>query len=102
MLCCTPYVHTLYCLGLIFFINKGLFLSPPVLYNHILKCTQRLLYGKYLLCSFTSYKYHNITTLFMASEKGHHDVVQTLLGAGADVNITTSDVRPGGYYMYMN
>ena len=23
----------------------------------------------------------------MASEKGHHDVVQTLLGAGADVNI---------------
>ena len=28
----------------------------------------------------------------MASQEGHHDVVQTLLGAGADVNIATSDV----------
>ena len=28
----------------------------------------------------------------MASEKGHDDVVQTLLGAGAGVNIATSDV----------
>ena len=28
----------------------------------------------------------------MASQNGHHDVVQTLLGAGADVNIATSDV----------
>ena len=33
-----------------------------------------------------------MTPLFMASEEGHHDVVQTLLGAGADVNIATSDV----------
>ena len=29
----------------------------------------------------------NATPLHVASEKGHHDVVQTLLGAGAEVNI---------------
>ena len=28
----------------------------------------------------------------MASQNGHHDVVQTLLGAGAGVNIARSDV----------
>ena len=28
----------------------------------------------------------------MACQKGHYDVVQTLLGAGADVNIARSDV----------
>ena len=28
----------------------------------------------------------------MASQKGHHDVVQSLLGAGAEVNIAASDV----------
>ena len=28
----------------------------------------------------------------MASENGHHDVVQSLLGAGAEVNIAKSDV----------
>ena len=26
----------------------------------------------------------------MASQKGHHDIVQTLLGVGADINITRS------------
>ena len=30
---------------------------------------------------------YNTTPLFAASEKGHHDVVQSLLGAGAEVNI---------------
>ena len=42
----------------------------------------------------------------MASEEGHHDIVKTLLGAGADVNIPTSDVHVSDvkfhYYMYMN
>ena len=36
----------------------------------------------------------------MASQQGHHDVVQTLLGAGADVNIITSDVRDVMCYYY--
>ena len=36
----------------------------------------------------------------MASEKGHHDVVQTLLGAGADVNIARSDVSDVMFYYY--
>ena len=39
-----------------------------------------------LFCSFTSYQ-NNATPLYVASQSGHHDVVQTLLGAGADVNI---------------
>ena len=33
-----------------------------------------------------------MTPLFVASQNGHHDVVQTLLGAGAGVNIARSDV----------
>ena len=36
----------------------------------------------------------------MASEKGHHDVVQTLLGAGADVNKTISYVSDLMFYYY--
>ena len=28
----------------------------------------------------------------MASQEGHHSVVLSLLGAGADINIATSDV----------
>ena len=38
----------------------------------------------------------------MASQEGHHDVVQTLLGAGAGVNIAASnvgDVSCGEMYM---
>ena len=42
-----------------------------------------------LFCSFTSYQ-NNTTPLYVASYDGHHVVVQTLLGAGADVNIATS------------
>ena len=34
----------------------------------------------------------NGTPLFVASVKGHHRVVWSLLGAGADVNVATSDV----------
>lgn len=34
----------------------------------------------------------NTTPLYAASQKGHRDVVQTLLEAGADLNITRSDV----------
>ena len=31
--------------------------------------------------------------MYVASQEGHHDVAQTLLGAGAGVNIARSDVR---------
>ena len=37
----------------------------------------------------------------MASYNGHHDVVKSLLGAGAEVNIATSDVSDVTGYMYM-
>ena len=48
----------------------------------------------HLFHSFTPYQ-NNATPLYVASQEGHHDVVQTLLGAGADVNIATSDVSGG-------
>ena len=34
----------------------------------------------------------------MASHNGHHDIVQTLLGAGADVNKAISDVSHVMFY----
>ena len=43
------------------------------------------------VCSFFPYQ-DNTTPLYVASQNGHHDVEQTLLGAGAGVNIATSDV----------
>ena len=42
-----------------------------------------------LFYSFTPYQ-NNATPLYVASQNGHHDVVQTLVGAGADVNIAIS------------
>ena len=48
----------------------------------------------HLFRSFTPYQ-DNATPLYVASLEGHHDVVQTLLGAGADVNMATSDVSGG-------
>ena len=44
-----------------------------------------------LFYSFTPYQ-DNETPLYWACENGHHDAVQTLVGAGADVNIATYDV----------
>ena len=38
----------------------------------------------------------NATPLYVASRNGHHDAVQTLVGAGADVNIARSDVSDMG------
>ena len=56
---------------------------------------------KRFVCSFTSYQ-DNTTPLFMASKEGHHDIVQTLLGAGADLNITQSNVSDGMFYLHVN
>ena len=52
-----------------------------------------------LFSSFTPYQ-GNFTPLYVASEKGHHDVVQSLLGAGADMNIATLRVSDVNIYMY--
>ena len=47
----------------------------------------------WLICLVPSHYYqNNETPLYGASHNGHHGVVQTLLGAGADVNIAISDV----------
>ena len=54
-----------------------------------------------VFCSFTSYQ-DNATPLYVASEKGHHDVVQTLLGAGADVNMARSVVSHVMFYYYIH
>ena len=62
-----------------------------------------------LFCSFISYQI-NITPLYVASEKGHHYIVQRLLEAGVDVDIARSDVSDvmfdyfmthGVLYMYL-
>ena len=41
---------------------------------------------------FLFYFQDNETSLYVACQKGHLDVVQTLLGAGAGVNISRSKV----------
>ena len=46
------------------------------------------------ICSFTSYQ-NDVTPLHMARQKGHHDVVKTLLEAGA------TDVSNVMFYYYM-
>ena len=38
----------------------------------------------------------------MASQEGHHDVVQTLLGAGADINVARSDVSDSSVVKWIN
>ena len=63
----------------------------------VLQCTQRRLY-KVFFRFFTSYQ-DNTTPLYVASKEGHHDVVKTLLGAGADVN-TTSVVSDAMFYSF--
>ena len=46
-----------------------------------------------MICFVSSLLYQdNTTVLYIASQNGNHDVVQSLLGAGAEVNIATSDV----------
>ena len=46
-----------------------------------------------MICFVPSLLYQiNVTPLYVASQNGHHDIVQSLLGAGAEVNIARSDV----------
>ena len=55
-----------------------------------------------LSCFVPSLLYqYNATPLFAASEKGHHDVVQSLLGAGAEVNIALMQSVSGVMLMPM-
>ena len=44
-----------------------------------------------MVCSITPYQ-DNRTPLYIASQNGYHVIVQSLLGAGAEVNIARSDV----------
>ena len=53
-----------------------------------------------LFCYSASYQ-DSITPLLVASEEGHDDVVKTLLGAGAHVNITTSDVSDVVFMLFV-
>ena len=53
-----------------------------------------------MFCSMSSYQ-NNVTPLYMASKNGHNDVVQTLLGAGAAVNIASSGVSHVMFYYYI-
>ena len=64
-----------------------LYISTHVYTEYI----QRWLFIKCLFHSFTPYQYDQ-TPLYVTSQNGHHDGVQTLLGAGADVNIARSYV----------
>ena len=50
-----------------------------------------------MFCSFNLYQ-DNRTAVYMASKNGHHGVVLSLLGAGADVNKAESDVSDVMFY----
>ena len=51
------------------------------------------MYMEVVVCFVPSLLYqNNATPLCVASYSGHHDVVQSLLGAGAQVNVARSDV----------
>ena len=43
-----------------------------------------------IVCHLTLYMQERVTALYMASQKGHCEVVQTLLEAKADANLKTN------------
>ena len=52
------------------------------------------------MCLFFILYQDYTTPLYAASQNGYHDVVQSLLGAGADVNTAKSDVSNDIIYLW--
>lgn len=58
----------------------------------LLKCVETDVHVHVCMSSFFIIYQSNTTPLQIACYQGHHDIVQSLLGAGADVNTAISDV----------
>ena len=64
-------------------------LEWPYTYIFIIRLYEKVYV--FIFCSFAPYQ-NNTSPLYMASQNGHNDVVQSLLSARADVNMARSIV----------